>query len=112
MVISVLKRKIADEFNKLTTLEEQLEFIVEMGLELSLEESVAYNQGAAEIQGDVTNHVCFRGVQAMDVKMNPLKCGRLSIKDLLKLGDAGIEVHGDYFNYFDNETQSQINFEL
>lgn len=106
MTISTLKRKIADEFNKLTTLEEQLEFIVEMGLELSLEEGDLCGTNY------VMNHVCFRGVQAMDVKMNPLKCGRLSIKDLLKLGDAGIEVHGDYFNYFDNETQSQINFEL
>ena len=93
MVISVLKRKIADEFNKLTTLEEQLEFIVEMGLELSLEENDA----------TVTNHVCFRGVQAMDVKLNPLNCDRLSIHDLMKLEDAGIEVHGDYFNYFDTE---------
>jgi len=102
MTISVLKRKITDEFNRLTTLEEQLEFIVEMGLELSLEENDA----------TVTNHVCFRGVQAMDIKLNPLNCDRLSIHDLMKLEDAGIEVHGDYFNYFDNREYSQINFEL
>lgn len=99
MVISVLKRKIADEFNKLTTLEEQLEFIVEMGLELSLEESVT----------TVTNHVCFRGVEAMDVKLNPLKCGRLSSDDLDTLTGADINVHG-FSGIFTPE--SQINFEL
>lgn len=109
MVISVLKRKIADEFNKLTTLEEQLEFIVEMGLELSLEESAAYNQGAAEIQGDVTNHVCFRGVQAMDVKLNPLKCWALSSNDIDKLEWANITIHGVVPPY---SSESQINFEI
>lgn len=99
MVISVLKRKIADEFNKLTTLEEQLEFIVEMGLELSLEEN----------DTTITNHVCFRGVQAMDVKMNPLKCWALSSNDIDKLEWANITIHGVVPPY---SSESQINFEI
>ena len=98
MVISVLKRKIADEFNKLTTLEEQLEFIVEMGLELSLEEN--------DIA--ITNHVCFRGTEAMDVKLNPLMCGKLSHGDIFKLENRDVIYHGHYT--FGGVPQ--LNFEL
>ena len=104
MTISVLKRKIADEFNRLTTLEEQLEFIVEMGLELSLEEGEFCDSSY------VMNHVCFRGVEAMDVKLNPLKCGRLSHEDLLQLSDLSIVIHGYYA--VGVSSNNQINFEL